>query len=141
MSIVPLQVRRAIPAALGVLTLISVGVLLVSDMSPRLVPAQGHDFLAALPLVSIALACVAHQAVRRAPRTEWAKTAILALAFLFWAANQLCHDHWLAMVFNDIAIAAFVLDMFLVIIGWPVEPGINVSRLKSCSFSGTRQAP
>jgi hypothetical protein len=28
-------------------------------------------------------------------------------------------DHRLATIFNDIAIAGFVLDMFLVIIGWP----------------------
>jgi hypothetical protein len=119
MSIVPPQTRRAIPAGLGVLTLISVGGLLVSDVSPHLIPAQGHDFLAALPLVLIALACVVHQAARRAPRMEWVKTSILVLAFLSWATNQLCHDHWVAMVFNDMAIAAFVLDMFLVIIGWP----------------------
>jgi hypothetical protein len=37
----------------------------------------------------------------------------------FWAANQLWPDLPQATLFNDIAIALFVLDVFLVIIGWP----------------------
>jgi hypothetical protein len=44
---------------------------------------------------------------------------LLAIAFLFWAANQLWPDIPLSMLFNDIAIALFVLDVFLVMIGWP----------------------
>src|SRR4030081_2300421 len=101
MFIVQPRGPRAIPAGLGIVTLISVGVLLFCDVSPHLLPADAHDILAALPLVLIALACVAYQAVRRAPRMEWAKTAILALAFLLWAANQICHDRRLATLFND----------------------------------------
>jgi hypothetical protein len=44
---------------------------------------------------------------------------MLAVAFLFWAANQLWPDLRQATLFNDIAIALFVLDVFLVMIGWP----------------------
>ncbi|HWW82943.1 MAG TPA: hypothetical protein VNZ26_05030 [Vicinamibacterales bacterium] len=88
MSTVQRQRRSGLPAALGVLTLVGVGVLLVCDVSPRVVPAQAHDFLAALPLLLIALACVVYQAARRAPRVEWANTGIVTLAFLFWAANH-----------------------------------------------------
>jgi hypothetical protein len=47
------------------------------------------------------------------------KAMMLAVAFLFWAANQLWPDLPQATLFNDIAIALFVLDVFLVIIGWP----------------------
>jgi hypothetical protein len=36
-----------------------------------------------------------------------------------WAANQLWPSLHQATLFNDIAIALFVLDVFLVIIGWP----------------------
>ncbi len=114
-----LKARRALPSALGVLTLVSVVALLVCDAAPRLVPARAHDSLAALPLALIALAYVVYQKIRGVPRTEWARTALLAFAFLLWAANQLCPDRRLATLFNDIAIAAFVFDVFLVIIGWP----------------------
>ena len=44
---------------------------------------------------------------------------MLAAAFLFWAGNQLWPDARCAVLLNDIAIALFVLDVFLVIIGWP----------------------
>ena len=44
---------------------------------------------------------------------------MLAVAFLFWAANQLWSDLPQATLFNDIAIALFVLDVFLVITDWP----------------------
>jgi hypothetical protein len=37
----------------------------------------------------------------------------------FWAANQLLPTLRLATLFNDIAIALFVLDVFLVMVGWP----------------------
>src|ERR1035441_3656239 len=41
------------------------------------------------------------------------------LASLFWAANQFWPDSPQATLYNDIAIALFVLDVFLVMIGWP----------------------
>ena len=44
---------------------------------------------------------------------------MLAVAFVFWAANQFWPDLRQAILFNDIAIALFVLDVFLVMIGWP----------------------
>jgi len=50
---------------------------------------------------------------------EFAKAIMLAAAFLFWAANQLWPALPQATLFNDIAIALFVLDVFLVMVGWP----------------------
>lgn len=47
------------------------------------------------------------------------KAVLLSVAFLFWAANQLWPDTPQATLFNDLAIALFVLDVFLTIIGWP----------------------
>jgi hypothetical protein len=38
---------------------------------------------------------------------------------LFWSANQFWPNPHQATVFNDFAIALFVFDVFLVIIGWP----------------------
>jgi hypothetical protein len=104
-----------------VFTLMSVGLLAACDAFPNLFPAPTHDLLAAVPLVSIALAYAAYQAARRASGAEWAKTALVAVAFFFWAANQVCRDRRLATIFNDVAIAAFVLDVFLVIVSKPAS--------------------
>jgi hypothetical protein len=121
-----LRTRRAIATALGVLTLLSVAALLAFDVSTGLFVGGPHDVLAAAPLILIAVAYVVYQAIQRPPPKEWAKTTLLALAFLFWGANQLSANPRRATLFNDLAIAAFVLDVFLVIIGWP-SPAVRTA--------------
>lgn len=111
--------QRFIPVLLGILTLVSVAVLLVWDADPHIFPGRAHDVLAAFPLAIIALAYLVYQAAHRPARMEMLKAVLLAIAFLFWAANQLWPDLPQATLFNDIAIALFVLDVFLVIVGWP----------------------
>ena len=59
---------------------------------------------------------------------------MLAVAFVCWAANQFWPDMRQAILFNDIAIALFVLDVFLVMIGWP-------ATLADESFAETYVAP
>jgi hypothetical protein len=115
MSLLIDRVARVVPIGLGVLTLVSLVPLIVWDTSPRLFPAAAHDILAAVPLVSIAIAYVVHKGRHRPAPAELAKALLLAFAFLFWAANQLWPQHGSATLFNDIAIAGFVLDLFLVI--------------------------
>jgi hypothetical protein len=111
--------RRWIPVALGVITLAGVVVLFAWDAAPGMFPARAHDFLAAFPLTMIAVAYLGYQAAHRPARGELLKAILLAIAFLFWAANQLWPDLREATLFNDIAIALFVLDVFLVMVGWP----------------------
>jgi hypothetical protein len=115
------RARRAIPVALGVATLASVGLLLTWDALPHLFPTGAHDVLGALPLAMIAVAYLVYQAERRPAALEFVKALLLALAFLFWAANQLWPTARWATRWNDIAIALFVLDIFLVMIGWPAS--------------------
>jgi hypothetical protein len=131
MSIVQPSARPTIAAILGAVTLVSVGALLACDAFPDVFPAHAHDLVSALPLILIALAYVAYQADRRVSPMAWARTAIVALAFLLWAANQLWSVRHLAVLFNDLAIGAFVIDVFLTIIGWPPAdegPSTNLSR-------------
>jgi uncharacterized membrane protein len=104
-----------------VVTLTSVGVLLAWDVHPKGFPPRAHDFLAAFPLAMIAIAYVLYQSAHRPPAMEFVKAIMLAAAFLFWAANQLWPDIRQATLFNDIAIALFILDVFLVMIGWPTS--------------------
>lgn len=116
------RLHGILPTALGVLTLGAVGLLLVADLVPTWLTRQNHDRLGAMPLALIAIAYLLHQTVLRPAPKEVLKTALVAVAFLFWSANQVWPTPFAAMVFNDIAIALFVLDVFLVIIGWPPTP-------------------
>jgi hypothetical protein len=113
------RIHRAAPVITGVITLVASGVLLVWDARPGVFPARAHDFLGAFPLAAIAFAYLVYQSAHRPPLRELAKAVMLATAFLFWAANQFWPDSHQATLFNDIAIALFVLDVFLVMIGWP----------------------
>jgi len=113
------RAHRSLPLILGVVTLASVGVLFAWDAYPRLFPARAHDVLAAFPLAMIAFAYLVYQTAHRPAFMEVVKAIMLAVAFLFWAANQLWPDLPQATLFNDLAIALFVLDVFLVMVGWP----------------------
>ena len=115
------RAHRATPVILGAISLATVAVLFVWDALPRLFPPKAHDFLGALSLALIAFSYLAYQVSRRPEPRELLKAIMLGLAFLIWAANQLWPDIPQATLFNDIAIALFVLDVFLVIIGWPAS--------------------
>ena len=111
--------RRAVPVLLGVVTMVCVAVLLACDVFPALLPANLHGFVEASPLALIAFAYLLYQVMHRPSLREWIKAVLLAAAFLFWSANQFWPNPHQATIFNDIAISLFVLDVFLVIIGWP----------------------
>jgi hypothetical protein len=113
------RAHRAIPVILGVVTMAGVAALLVWDAYPNLFPSSAHDFLGTFPLAMIAVSYLVYQSVHGPGLKEWLKAILLAVAFLFWAANQFWPNPRQAIVFNDIAIALFVLDVFLVIVGWP----------------------
>lgn len=113
------RAHRALPVLFGVVALASVGVLFVWDALPRLFPAGAHNVLGAFPLAMIALAYLLYQSAHRPAPMEVVKAILLAVAFLFWAANQLRPELPQATLFNDIAIGLFVLDVFLVMVGWP----------------------
>jgi hypothetical protein len=116
------RINRFGPLVLGLVTLASLAPLVVWDVSPGLFPMRAHDVLAAVPLGLVALAYLVYQAVRKAPPMDFLKALLSALAFAFWALNQLFPDSPYATLFNDIAIAAFVIDVVLVIVGWPPAP-------------------
>jgi hypothetical protein len=113
------RAHRALPVSLGLVTLMGVAVLFVWDAFPRMFPAGSHDVLAAFPLAMIALAYLVYQIAHRPSPGEFLKAIMLAVAFLFWAANQLWPELRQATLLNDVAIALFVLDIFLVMAGWP----------------------
>jgi hypothetical protein len=111
--------RPSIPSFLAGFTFLTLLPLIAWDVAPNLFPPHAHDVVSAVPLTVVALAYLAYQAVRHVSPLEFAKAFLAAGAFLFWAINQLLPDHPQATLFNDIAVAAFVLDVVLVIAGWP----------------------
>lgn len=113
------RAHRAIPVILGVITLLCVAMLFAWDIYPALFAVKTHLLIEAASLASIALAYLVYQSAHRPAPREWVKAILLATAFLFWAANQVWPNQRQAILFNDVAIALFVLDVFLVMIGWP----------------------
>jgi hypothetical protein len=129
------RAHRSLPVILGIATLASVGVLYAWDAFPQLFPAGAHDLLGGLPLALIAIAYLVYQTAHRPARLEVVKAVLLAIAFLFWAANQFWPDLPQATLFNDIAIGLFVLDVFLVMIGWPAtSPDESFAETYAKSF-------
>lgn len=117
----------------------SVALLIACDVWPSLSPTS-HGLVEAFPLAMIALSYLVYQVVHRPPLKEWIKAILLAIAFLFWSANQFWSNPHEAIVFNDIAIALFVLDVFLVIIGWPAaspDESFAETYAESDSHSGS----
>jgi multisubunit Na+/H+ antiporter MnhB subunit len=114
------RARRAFSVILGLVTLAGVAALFMWDVRPDLFPAGAHDLLGAFPLAMIAVAYLVYQASHWPGWREWLKAVLLAVAFLLWAANQLWPEARGATLWNDGAIGLFVLDVFLVIVGWPV---------------------
>ena len=113
------RAHRVAPVFLGAITMVSVVVLFIWDAFPRLFPGRAHDFLGALPLALIAVAYLVYQTVRRPSLAELFKAILLSIAFLLWAGNQFWPVASWSTLLNDLAIGLFVLDVFLVMIGWP----------------------
>jgi hypothetical protein len=123
MSDLKMGFARAAALTFCALTLLGAGLLLVGDALPGVFPSAAHRLLASLPLVLVSITVLVFQVAQRAAPLEWGKALIVAVAFLSWAANQLCTDERLALLFNDFAIALFVLDVVLIIAGKHAKDG------------------
>lgn len=117
---------RAAPLLFGILSLGAVLALFVWDLTPGIFPANAHNLLGASPLALVAVAYLAYQTKLHPRRAELFRAVLLALAFLLWAANQYWPLHPRATLWNDLAIALFVLDVFFVLVGWPAAAGKEV---------------
>jgi hypothetical protein len=119
------RLMARLPLALGSIAMVSLVPLLAWDAAPAGFPARSHDVFGAGPLLAIAVAYFAQQLVQRPPLLGWVRAAIVVAAFFAWAVNQYLPDDRLAVLWNDIAIALFVIDGFLSI---AKAPGTSVGR-------------
>jgi hypothetical protein len=106
---------RAVTLFLLMLALVSSAALLALDVSGDFRESDARRVVSALPLIAIALACLAFHATWTPEPLDLLKRVLLSAAFLFWAANQLFPTAGWAPVANDIAIALFVLDLALIL--------------------------
>jgi hypothetical protein len=83
------------------------------------VPERRPSAAGSSPLALIAIALLIYQVARRPPRFELLRALIVVAAFVCWAANQLFPEIPQALLLNDVAIALFVLDVFLLIVSAP----------------------
>jgi hypothetical protein len=107
--------RRVIawsPVAIGLVAILSLVPLLWWDVAPARFPSRSHDVFGAIPLFAIAAAHFAQQVIQKPSRLGWLRAVIVVAAFVAWAANQYWPEHALATLWNDIAIALFVIDIF-----------------------------
>jgi hypothetical protein len=120
---------RSLSTLLGVVTLLSVGLLMLWDALPRRFPPRAHEVLSAFSLALIALACLVHRLELRPTATALARTSVLAAAFFFWSANQLWPEFSRALLLNDLAVALFVLDVVLEILTRPGRAPVEAPKL------------
>ncbi len=80
------RAHRAMSLVLGVLTLVSLGLLLAWNVNPKFFPIRAHGFLAAFPLAMIAIAYLLYQSAHRPSAKEFLKAMMLA---------QRCHSPYL----------------------------------------------
>ena len=106
---------RALTTFLLALALVSSIVLLSLDASQGFREGDARRVVSALPLIAIALACLAFHATWTPEPLDLLKRVLLSAAFLFWAATQLFPTEGWAPVANDVAIALFVLDLALIL--------------------------
>jgi hypothetical protein len=100
-------------AVLAITAVAATASLLLVDIAPVRLSEQGHAEVSALPLALVAVAYLAHQPLRRPTLLAVVQAALLASAFLLWAAYQL--DPTLPVTVNHLAITLFILDLALVI--------------------------
>src|SRR5579864_4973304 len=105
---------RFVTVFLLALALASSVLLLALDTTQGFRQGDTRKVVSALPLIAIALACLAFHATWTPEPLDLLKRLLLSAAFLFWAANQLFPSEGWAPVANDIAIALFVLDLALI---------------------------
>ena len=99
----------------GAAATVSCGALAALDVLPG-VPTRAHDVVSSLPLLLVAAAFLAHQLRTRTPLGARVKAVFLSAAFVAWALYQLLPDVPHSVLFNDVAIVLFTLDIAVVVL-------------------------
>jgi hypothetical protein len=111
------QANGVVTVLLVLVALVSSVALLALDSSAGFRDSHAREILSSIPLIAIALACLAFHATGKPRPLELVKRLLLSAAFLCWAATQLAPEAGWAPVATDVAIGLFVLDLALLLWG------------------------
>jgi hypothetical protein len=103
-------VRRLTVACAGA-SLLSGLLLLAQDVSPVLTGSLRHAWLAASALLLAGIACLGLASAVRAHKKDLFMRLSLGAAFILWGIQQLLHESAVSVLFGDIVIILFVVDL------------------------------
>jgi hypothetical protein len=107
-------VRRLTVACAGASLLSSV-LLLVQDVAPVLTGSVRHAWLAASALLLAGIACLGLASTVRAHKKDLFIRLSLGAAFILWGIQQLLRESAVSVLFGDIVIVLFIVDLGAII--------------------------
>jgi hypothetical protein len=92
-------------------SLLSSLLLLVQDVAPVLIGSVRHSWLAASALLLAGAACLGLASAVRAQKKDLFLRLSLGAAFILWGIQQLLPESAVSVLFGDIVIILFVVDI------------------------------
>jgi hypothetical protein len=108
--------------ALLAASLVTVGILAVTDVANGFRSSKLHSDLGALALITIGASYVCLQVISRRPRRALVKGIILGTAFVLWGIEQFLPAGRWTTAMDTAVIVIFVVDMGMVLMDGPERP-------------------
>src|SRR5580704_9587095 len=105
------RVVRQFAGACAGASLLSSLLLVVQDAAPVLSASLRHSWLAASALLLAGIACLGLASAVRAHKKDLFMRLSLGAAFILWGIQQLLHESAVSVLFGDIVIILFVVDL------------------------------
>jgi hypothetical protein len=96
-------------------SLLSSLLLVVQDAAPVLTGSLRHTWLAASALLLAGIACLVLASAVRAHKKDLLMRLSLGAAFILWGIQQLLPESGVAVLFGDLVIILFVVDLLAII--------------------------
>jgi len=91
--------------------LVTIGILVVTDVAHGLGPTILHSRLGAVALILVGSSYVSLQIISRRPRNEFVKGILLGSAFALWGGEQLLPASRWTTAMDTAVVAIFVVDL------------------------------
>jgi hypothetical protein len=108
------RVVRQFAVACAGASLLSSLLLVVQDAAPVLTASLRHTWLAASALLLAGIACLGLASAVRAQKKDLLMRLSLGLAFILWGIQQLLHAGGVSVLFGDLVIILFVVDLLAI---------------------------
>jgi hypothetical protein len=109
------KIMRQLTIASAGASLLSSLLLLVQDVAPVPTGSVRHTWLAASALLLAGTACLGLASAVRPLKKDLFMRLSLGAAFILWGIQQLLHESAVSVLFGDIVIVLFVVDLGAII--------------------------